>query len=107
MSVRTRLAAGLLSGGVLLIPNLAKAESSSFSSRISEVDACNQAQYLMPDKAVVQGYRLGNTADKQGPLFNCSVSWSKDSKDSKAMPTNRPILLPNAVQIPIIWNGWL
>jgi hypothetical protein len=53
---------------------------------------------------VVQGYRLGNTADKQGPLFNCSVSWSKDSK---AMPTNRPILLPNAVQIPIIWNGWL
>ena len=104
MSVRTRLAAGLLSGGLLLIPNLAKAESSSFSSRISEVDACNQAQYLMPEKAVVQGYRLGNTADKQGPLFNCSVSWSKDSK---AMPTNRPILLPNAVQIPIIWNGWL
>ena len=65
MSVRTRLAAGLLSVGLLLIPNLAKAESSSFSSRISEVDAC------------------------------------------KAMPTNRPILLPNPVQIPIIWNGWL
>jgi len=65
MSVRTRLAAGLLSGGVLLIPNLAKAESSSFSSRISEVDACNQAQYRMIPSANVKTMHLSTAVRGQ------------------------------------------
>ena len=103
MSMRMLLAAGLLTGGLVMVPSLARAESSSYTSRISEVDACNQAQYLMPEQARVEGYRFDSGADKEGNLVNCTVGWSTDSK---AVQTNRPILFPNRVSIPIIWSGW-
>ena len=73
------------------------------SSRISEVDACNQGQYQIPEGSILQGFRYVTTADKEGPLFQCTVSWSNDSK---APTTGRPILFPNPVQIPLIWSGW-
>lgn len=113
MTLRSLLSAGLLSAGLVLIPQIAAAEtadntpargSTTFTSRISEVDACNQAQYLMPDDATVQGFKLGSGRDKEGTMFSCSVGWSRDSK---ATATNRPILFPNTVAIPLIWSGWL
>lgn len=72
-------------------------------SRISEVDACNQGQYQIPDGSLLQGFRYGTTADKEGPLFECTVSWSNVSKGTA---TGRPILFPTPVQIPVIWSGW-
>lgn len=113
MTLRSPLSAGLVSAGLLLIPQIAAAESaavrptsgtSSYTSRISEVDACNQAQYLMPDGATVQRFKLGNGRDKDGAMFLCAASWSTDSK---ATATNRPILFPNSIAIPLIWSGWL
>jgi hypothetical protein len=57
MAHRTLLTAGLLLGGLGLAP-AALAGSNTYQSAISEVDACNQAQYLMPAKATVQGFVL-------------------------------------------------
>ena len=97
------MATAVLTGGLTLAPSQALAEASRFSSRISEVDACNQAQYLMPDAAVAQRFRLTTAVDKQGPRFDCTVSWSTNAK---ATPTYAPILFPNPVAIPVIWSGW-
>lgn len=98
------MAAGLLSSSLVLMPPLALAESSSTSSRISEVDACNQAQYLMPDGAVVERFRLHTRRDREGIRFDCTVVWNPSAKTA---PSYRPILFPNAIQIPLIWSGWL
>lgn len=97
------MAAGLLCGSLALVPPLARAESSNTSSRISEVDACNQAQYLMPETAVVQSFRLRTHRDQQGTRFECTVHWSRAAGTP---PSYRPILFPHAIAIPL-GNGWL
>jgi hypothetical protein len=97
------MAAGLLIGGLTLTGPMARAESSSASSLISEVDACNRAQYAMADNGVVQGFRLSSNTDKQGTQFHCKVLWSQAAK---AKASDRPILFPNSVSIPVIWSGW-
>jgi hypothetical protein len=97
------MVAGLLAGSVVLAAPIARAESSTASSRVSEVDACNQAQYLMPDNGVVQGFRFGSSTNKQGTEFQCKVLWSQSAK---AKPSDRPILFPSSVSIPVIWSGW-
>ena len=116
MARRSLLSSVLLAGSLLLTSHLRAAAAASpstvdqdkptqasLNSRISEVDACNQAQYQIPDGSVLQGFRFGTTVDKEGPLFQCTVSWSNNSK---AAPTDRPILFPNSTHIPIIWSGW-
>ena len=97
------MAAGVLAGSLTLAAPMVRAESTSASSRISEVDACNQAQYRMPDNGVVQGFRFGTSTDKDGHQFHCKVLWSQSAK---AKPTDRPILFPNSISIPVIWSGW-
>ncbi len=115
MAIRFLINTALAAGALLLASDAMAATAvtsasdqrqptqASISSRISEVDACNQAQYQIPETSVLQGFRFGTSTDKEGPLFNCTVSWSNDSK---AAPTERPILFPNSVHIPIIWSGW-
>ena len=99
------LATSLLIGGVVLgSGSAAQAGWSSYSSAISEVDACNQAQYLMPEKAVVQEFRLKSSGGKNGTTFLCKVRWSDKAG---AHPTDRPILFPSRVRMPLFAAGWL
>ena len=103
MAHRTLLTAGLLLGGLGLAP-AALAGSSTYQSAISEVDACNQAQYLMPDKAVAQGYVLRTRTNKDGTSFECRVNWTQKAN---AQPTGEPILFPSKVRQPLFAAGWL
>ena len=115
MAIRSVLSSVLLVGGVWLANDAVAASRSSSAdearqptqasviSRISEVDACNQGQYRIPERSVLQGFRYSMTTDQQGALFHCTVSWSNDST---ATPSGRPILFPNPVRIPLIWSGW-
>ena len=104
MAHRTLLTAGLLLGGLGLTPT-ALAGSTTFQSAISEVDACNQAQYQMPAKATVQGFVLKTRTDKAGATsFSCRVNWTEKAT---AQPTDRPILFPGKVRQPWFAAGWL
>jgi hypothetical protein len=104
MAHRTLLTAGLLLGGLGLAP-AALAGSSTYQSAISEVDACNQAQYLMPAKATVQGFVLKTRTDNKGVTrFDCRVNWTDKAN---AQPTDRPILFPGKVRQPWFAAGWL
>jgi len=104
MAHRTLLTAGLLLGGLGLAP-AALAGSSTYQSAISEVDACNQAQYLMPAKATVQGFALKTRTDSKGVTrFDCRVNWTDQAN---AQPTDRPILFPSKVRQPWFAAGWL
>ncbi|NDF61705.1 MAG: hypothetical protein EB136_01875 [Synechococcaceae bacterium WBB_3_034] len=104
MAHRTLLTAGLLLGGLGLAP-AALAGSSTYQSAISEVDACNQAQYLMPAKATVQGFVLKTRTDSKGVTrFDCRVNWTDQAN---AQPTDRPILFPSKVRQPWFAAGWL
>jgi hypothetical protein len=104
MAHRTLLTAGLLLGGLGLVP-AALAGSSTYQSAISEVDACNQAQYLMPAKATVQGFVLKTRTDSKGVTrFDCRVNWTDQAN---AQPTDRPILFPSKVRQPWFAAGWL
>lgn len=76
---------------------------SSYTSTISEVDACNQAQYLMPEKALAQEFRLRSRSNSQGISFECKVRW-RDNVSAK--PTDRPILFPYRVPQPLFAAGW-
>jgi len=98
------LCSTLVSGALVWLPEPGHAESSSFTSPISEVDACNQAQYRMPAKAVVQQFRLQTTQQRDAVRFDCTVEWSSGAT---AKPSNRPILFPSAVTIPLLGSGWL
>ena len=81
-----------------LLPAAGHAGSSRYTSGVSEVDDCNQAQYLMPAGAVPQGFQLG-TSTRQGiTSFSCQVRWSDRPG---AQPTQRPILFPNRVAVPL------
>lgn len=104
MALRVPLSAGLLLGCMTLAPTAAQAGWSAFSSAISEVDACNQAQYLMPEKAVVQEFRYRVSSSANGNSFHCKVRWS-DAAGAKA--TDRPILYPSRIPQPIFAAGWL
>ena len=101
---RLLLASGLMLGGIALAPQAAEAGWSQYTSSISEVDACNQAQYLMPEQAVVQEFRTSTTSSKSGNSFRCKVRWS-DKAGAKA--TDRPILFPSRIRQPIFAAGWL
>ena len=104
MTQRFLLATGLLLGGLSMAPTAVHAGWSQYNSSISEVDACNQAQYLMPEKAVVQEFRLSSTTSKSSTTFRCKVRWSESAK---ALPTNRPILYPHRIRQPLFAAGWL
>ena len=97
MALRTRI---LLGAALLLAPTAAQAGWSEYTSNISEVDACNQAQYLMPEQAVPQQYVL---KVKNG-TFRCKVRWSDKTG---AEPSNLPVLLPAKIRQPIFAGGWL
>ena len=104
MAHRTLLTAGLLLAGLGLAP-AALAGSNTYQSAISEVDACNQAQYLMPAKATVQGFVLKTRTDSKGATrFSCRVNWTDKAN---AQPTDRPILFPSKVPQPVFAGGWL
>jgi len=104
MTHRTLLATGLLLGGLACGADAALADSSTYTSAVSEVDACNQAQYLMPDKAVAQGYVLRTRTNKDGTSFECRVNWTQKAN---AQPTGEPILFPSKVRQPLFAAGWL
>jgi len=104
MVQRLLITAGLLLSGVVLTPTPAQAGWSEYSSAISEVDACNQAQYLMPEKAVVQEFRYRVATNKSGNTFICKVRWSESAK---AQAADRPILFPTRIRQPILAGGWL
>jgi hypothetical protein len=101
---RLLLASGLVLGGIAMAPQAAEAGWSQYTSTISEVDACNQAQYLMPEQAMVQEFRTSTTSSKSGNSFRCKVRWS-DKAGAKA--TDRPILFPSRIRQPIFAAGWL
>ena len=101
---RLLLASGLMLGAVALAPQAAKAGWSQYTSSISEVDACNQAQYLMPEQAVVQEFRYSTTTNKSGNQFRCKGRWS-DKPGAKV--SDRPILFPSRIRQPIFAAGWL
>jgi len=100
MASRALLTTCLLIGGVAVVPSAAQAGWSEYTSNISEVDACNQAQYLMPEQAVPQQYVL---KVKDGN-FRCKVRWSDKAG---AEPSNLPVLLPAKIRQPIFAGGWL
>jgi len=100
MASRALLTTCLLLGGVAVVPSAAQAGWSEYTSNISEVDACNQAQYLMPEQAVPQQYVL---KVKDGN-FRCKVRWSDKAG---AEPSNLPVLLPAKIRQPIFAGGWL
>lgn len=90
-SVSARLAAlGLaLTAGALLTPAAARADWVRYTSRVSEVDACNQAQYLVPEGATVTTMQVRQVTNKDGYGFTCRVKWSQSPQ---AQPTRMPIL---------------
>jgi hypothetical protein len=94
-----RLLPSLLVLTAALAPASALAGSNTYTSKISEVDACNQAQYLMPEKAVVTGFRVRSKTTKDGNSFVCKVRWSEKSKTA---PTDQPILFPGQINVPLI-----
>ena len=101
---RLLLASSLMLGSIVLAPQAAEAGWSQYTSSISEVDACNQAQYLMPEQAVVQEFRTSTTSNKSSNQFRCKVRWS-DKAGAKA--TDRPILFPSRIRQPIFAAGRL
>lgn len=101
---RLLLVAPLLAAGLALAPQAAQAEWSSYSSAISEVDACNQTQYQMPDQATVQEFQLSSSQSGGQTTFVCKVRWSAQAG---AQPTGRPILFPSPISIPLFAGGWL
>jgi hypothetical protein len=60
-----------------------------YSSPVSEVDACNQAQYRMPPSAIVKAMRVSTAITGEYATFTCRVKWSLSPSTP---PTYRPIL---------------
>lgn len=84
----------------LLLPGMALAEpsrttvtpakgTSEFRSPVSEVDACNQAQYRLPPAAIVTAMRVSTAISGEYATFTCRVKWSLSPATP---PTYRPIL---------------
>ena len=97
--VMARLSSMLPMGGLALAatatavalfsPGAARADWVRFTSRVSEVDACNQAQGLVPENSTVTTMKVRQFTDQQGYGFTCKVKWSSSPK---AKPTRMPIL---------------
>ena len=88
----------------------ALSDSVSYTSRISEVDACNQAQYLMPDNSRVSKFTVTTSPGLGGTSFTCRARWTYQS--NIYYPTDKapeqPILMPWEVPTPSpIGMGWL
>ena len=60
-----------------------------YSSGVSEVDSCNQAQYRMPANATATAMRLSTAIQGEYATFTCRANWSLSPA---ALPTYRPIL---------------
>ena len=81
----------------MLAPGAAQAEAKApptsgtveYSSGVSEVDSCNQAQYRMPANATATAMRLSTAIQGEYATFTCRVNWSLSPA---ARPTYRPIL---------------
>ena len=77
-----------ISPALICLP--ARADSVQFRSTISEVDACNRAQALVPQNGIVTGMKLRQENDPNGSYaFTCLVQWSASTS---AKPTLMPIL---------------
>jgi len=79
----------IVAGAAVMAPGPALAQALSYSSRVSEVDACNRAQALVPQGATVTTMQVRQFSDPQGYGFTCRVKWSTSPK---AQPTRMPIL---------------
>lgn len=90
----------LCAATTLALPGTAQAESTSppkapssgtseYSSAISEVDSCNQAQSQIPQNATVTAMRVSTAIKGEYGTFTCRVKWSLAPS---ARPTYRPIL---------------
>lgn len=90
----------LSAAAALLVPGMALAKpagttvtpangTSEYSSPVSEVDACNQAQYRMPPSANVKAMRVSTAVSGEYATFTCRVKWSLAPATP---PTYRPIL---------------
>ena len=109
MAHRFLLPAGLLLGGLALAPTAAQAGWSHYSSAISEVDACNQAQYLMPENSKVDRFSVSTQRGLGGNSFRCRVYWTyqSDTYYPANKPQDQPILMPWDVPQPSpIGIGW-
>ena len=90
----------LCAATALLLPGMAQADQAGtkaaptrgtveYSSDISEVDSCNQAQYRIPQNATVTAMRASTGIKGEYGTFTCRVTWSLSPS---ARPTYRPIL---------------
>lgn len=90
----------LCAATALLLPGLAQADQKGatvlptqgsvvYSSDISEVDSCNQAQYRIPQNATVTAMNVSTGIRGVYGTFTCRVTWSLSPS---VRPTYRPIL---------------
>jgi hypothetical protein len=63
--------------------------TAEYSSVVSEVDSCNQAQYRMPANATATAMRVSSVIKGEYATFTCRLKWSLSPS---ARPTYRPIL---------------
>jgi hypothetical protein len=63
--------------------------TAEYSSTLSEVDSCNQAQSRIPPNATVTAMRISTAIRGEYGTFTCRVKWSLSPS---AKPTYRPIL---------------
>jgi hypothetical protein len=63
--------------------------TAEYSSGVSEVDSCNQAQYRMPANATATAMRVSSVTKGEYAIFTCRLKWSLSPS---ARPTYRPIL---------------
>ncbi len=61
----------------------------TYTSSISEVDACNRAQMLRPADSIVTRMHFWRSGEEGQRSITCRIDWS-DAED--AVPTRRPIL---------------
>lgn len=81
----------------------------AYTSNISEVDACNQAQYLMPENSKVDRFSVSTQRGLGGNSFRCRVYWTyqSDTYYPANKPQDQPILMPWDVPQPSpIGIGW-
>ncbi|MFM7311568.1 MAG: hypothetical protein ACKO0M_00065 [Cyanobium sp.] len=81
----------------------------TYTSSISEVDACNQAQYLMPINSKVDRFSVRSNSTLGATSFTCRVYWTYKSDLYYPIntPEEQPILLPWDVPEPSpVGVGW-
>lgn len=75
--------------------------SVSYTSNISEVDSCNQAQYLIPTNSTPTKFTLRTNKNGDNYEFRCRVNWSFSHN---ARQNDLPILFPSRPPAPFIWG---